>query len=626
MKIGIIDADLLDNGTRHPNLALMKLSGYHKSIGNDVSLLHNYNDLSDYDVVHVSKVFSFTKVPASIYEANNVVLGGTGFYEDGGEPLRDEIEHYMPDYTLYDEFIDWQLSLGKRKTSYSDYMNYSIGFTSRGCFRKCEFCVNKKYDRAIRHSYIDEFLDNDKPYIYLWDDNFLAFSGWREVLDELIATNKPFQFRQGLDIRLMTEEKAKVLSNVKYHGDYIFAFDHISDREMIEKKLKLWKKYTAKTTKLYVLCAYESQDVNDVVSVFERVKILMKYGCLPYIMRYEDYKGSEMEPMYVQLARWCNQPNFFKKKSFRQFCIANQDYHKTQSTNCAAYQAMLDFEAKYPEVAAKYFDMRYEDINEYMSSFGYGRKYAHKNDCDLCHQEQKKWLDAYHGLLDEEEVIRKYFIQEMDLQCLTLPNGACSEVDKKEIVKWFINLLENTKFDSIIRIIKDQTFMNIMPANIPQISKVEDAIFETVRILHGIGEHTTYSELGYYLDGKNKKDVARKKYGENHSKLATLLDLVEISEVDHKYKITTSLLGESYITLDDERKKALVSKLMLRIPMLQHMFRDSLEKEVMIEDYMICLSETTLNRRKGDIYKLVRYAKKNVSEDEMYMFNNIGRL
>lgn len=378
MNIGIVDADLLDNGTRHPNLALMKISGYYKGVGHDVELITKYENISNYDKVYISKVFTFTEIPEWVLSLPNIEIGGTGFFEDGGKSLPDEIEHHMPDYKLYENYIEGQIKQGKSKKRFSDYLNYSIGFASRGCFRKCEFCVNKKYEKAIKHSPINEFVNPERPYIYLWDDNFLAYSGWEKVLDELEAIGKPFQFRQGLDIRLMTDKIAKRLANTRYKGDFMFAFDHIEDRELIEKKLSLWKRYSTKTTKLYVLCAYESQDEADIIRTFERIKILMKYGCLPYIMRYEDYKNSELKTFYTQIARWCNQPQFFKKKSFRQFCEANQDYHKNPNTLCATYKAMMNFEKKYPETAKKYFDLRFDEENEYSTTLGHGRKYNHK--------------------------------------------------------------------------------------------------------------------------------------------------------------------------------------------------------------------------------------------------------
>lgn len=365
LKIGIIDADLIDKGTRHPNIALMKISAYNKERGHSVKLLETYASLDSYDRVYISKVFTYTNVPNGVTSLKNVIIGGTGFFKNGGENLPYEIEHHMPDYSLYKDFVDNEIKNGRKRNSVSDYLDYSIGFATRGCFRKCEFCVNKKYDKAFKHSNVSEFVNNEKPYIYLWDDNFLAYKGWEEILDELEKTNKPFQFRQGLDIRLLNERSAKRIANTRYHGDFIFAFDHIEDRDLIERKLKLWRRCSSKTTKLYVLCAYESQDESDIVKTFERIKILMKYGCLPYIMRYEEYKNCELQSFYTQIARWCNQPQFFKKKSFRQFCEANQDYHKNPKTVCASYKAMLDFEATYPDIAMKYFDLRFDEENKY---------------------------------------------------------------------------------------------------------------------------------------------------------------------------------------------------------------------------------------------------------------------
>lgn len=363
MNIGIIDADLLDHGTRHPNLALMKISGFMKAQGYNVQLLFDYNNLDNYDEIYMSKVFNFTQIPIDVNDYENLKIGGTGFFEDGGEDLPFEIEHSMPDYNLYNTFIAKEIERGIKPQKFSDYIDYSIGFTTRGCFRKCSFCVNKKYNKVFEHSPVSEFLDPSRKYLYLWDDNFLAYENWREVLDQIEETKKPFQFRQGLDIRLMNEEKAKRLSKMKYNGDFIFAFDHLKDKEIIEKNLRLWRKYSKKTTKLYVLCAHESQDEKDIRSVFERIIILMKHRCLPYIMRYESYEQSEFKGMYINLARWCNQPNFFKKMSFRQFCEANQEKVKTKN-KCATMRYMDDFESKHPEIAKQYFDLRFEDIVE----------------------------------------------------------------------------------------------------------------------------------------------------------------------------------------------------------------------------------------------------------------------
>ena len=366
--IGIIDADLLDNGTRHPNLALLKLSGYHKEHGDSVHLIESYDDIlygngaDKYDQIYLARVFDFTKIPFDVKSIPNLKYGGTGFFfepylENGIHMLPNDIEHHMPDYHLYDEFIGKEISRGIKANRFTDYQEYSIGFATRGCFRHCPFCVNRTYKKAFRHSKITEFFDKTRKYIYLWDDNILAYEKWYEVFDELEATGRRFQFRQGMDIRLMDDEKAKRLSNVKYIGDYIFAFDNIKERAEIERGLTCWQKYNHRVPKLYVLCGFHSQDARDIENTFERIKILMQHQCLPYIMRHEYYLKSKYKGTYINLARWCNQPNFFKKKSYREYCEENGE-------NSSTMRYLKEFEHDYPDIAAKYYDLRYDSFSK----------------------------------------------------------------------------------------------------------------------------------------------------------------------------------------------------------------------------------------------------------------------
>ena len=368
LNIGIIDADLLcDKNHRFPNLALMKISAYHKYRRSDkVTLLMNYNDIEKYDMVYISKVFDYTEIPIDIMKYDNLYYGGTGFYYELMPDLPDFMEHMKPDYILYHSWIGDMMREGAKRKEFEYYLDYSIGFMTRGCFRKCEFCVNKKYDKVQLHSPVKEFLDEDKPYICLLDDNLFGYPKWKDIIEELVTTKKSFQFKQGLDLRLMTDDKAKTMSNVKYKGDYIFAFDDIMDRDLIEEKLTLWRKYNTKTTKLYVLVAYGSQGIGDIHSMFERIKILMKYQCLPYIMRYKDYKDSEFYGTYVNVARWCNQPSQFKKRSYREWCQANVEVN---GENCSSNRYMKDLEEKYPDVAEKYYDLKFADFGKVITQY-----------------------------------------------------------------------------------------------------------------------------------------------------------------------------------------------------------------------------------------------------------------
>ena len=368
MRIGIVDADLISRKKhRFPNLACMKISAYYKGRGDDVSLLRSYNEIENYDKVFVSKVFSETPVPDGVMELPQVECGGTGFYYKNAPPLPPEIEHIMPDYHLYDEFVFELLESGVDRPALKYFLDYSIGYTTRGCIRGCTFCVNECSRASVLHSPVEEFLDPERKYICLLDDNVLACKDWRSIFDQLNATGKRFQYKQGMDERLLTDEKCEVIFNSNWIGDYIFAFDNIADRRLVERKLQLMRHHTEIIPKFYVFCGFNHDEPDtypagfwekDIRDVFERIKVLMSYKALPYIMRYPDYKKSPYCGMYNTIARWVNQPSFVKKKSFREFVL------NTPGQNKAAPRYMAEFEQHHPEIAAEYFDMKWSDFNE----------------------------------------------------------------------------------------------------------------------------------------------------------------------------------------------------------------------------------------------------------------------
>jgi hypothetical protein len=352
-NIAIVDADFIGGGNnRFPNLACMKMSAYHKQKQIEVTLLEEQVDLSKYDTIYVSKVFSKSIMPQWLEFRSNVICGGTGFFYDKSPQLPAEVEHCMPDYGLYD-------SLNVDNEYFHDY---SIGFATRHCFRRCEFCVNKNYTKVERNSPIVEFFDERRKHICLLDDNILGYSEWRVVFDELKDTGRYFQFKQGMDIRLMTESKAYIISTAKYRGDFIFAFDNIQERSIVEEKLTLWRKYNDRNTKLYVLCAYdrsgkydESFWINDIEDTLERITILMEHSCMPYLMRYDKYEDSPFAGLYIELARWCNQPSHFKKMSFEEFCLVDMTRKQTP-------KRFKEFATTHSEIASKYFHRKYKPI------------------------------------------------------------------------------------------------------------------------------------------------------------------------------------------------------------------------------------------------------------------------
>ena len=181
MKIGLIDVD----SHNFPNLALMKISTYHKSNGDDVDW---WNGLLYYDKVYMSKVFDATYTNDMNYciNADEVVIGGTGY--DLKNKLPQIIEHQMPDYELYNI----------KKTAY--------GFLTRGCPRNCSFCIVSKKEGLISNqvSELNEFWNGQKE-IKLLDPNILACKNVIYLLNQLILSNALVDFTQGLDITSTAE-------------------------------------------------------------------------------------------------------------------------------------------------------------------------------------------------------------------------------------------------------------------------------------------------------------------------------------------------------------------------------------------------------------------------------------
>lgn len=336
MEVAVIDADLIGRKKhRFPNLTCMKISGYYKSLGAQVILKTDYDNLPNFDKVFIAKVFSDTPVPdGNILKFPNVEYGGTGFFYDKSKPLPPEIEHHMPDYTLYN---DWLAQVDDGSTKFKAYKYYSIGFLTRGCFRHCPFCVNRKSNKVVKHSPLTEFLDPARPKICLLDDIFFGYDGWKPALQELIDTGKKFTFKQGLDIRLLDEQKAQLLFSARYDGDFIFAFDDVRDTPLIEQKLKLIRRFTNKRVKFYVLCGYDRRGKydsdfwrKDIGDTFKRIELLERYDALPFIMRHENYKLSPFYGMYITLAEYCNMPQIFYKMSFEEFVYARSNIKSRQ--------------------------------------------------------------------------------------------------------------------------------------------------------------------------------------------------------------------------------------------------------------------------------------------------------
>jgi len=290
VRVGLIAVD-----GKYPNLALMKLSAWHKAQGHHVDWYTPIEAaIEPFDKVYASKIFTFT--PDYAYMPEGVELGGTGY--NSAVQLPDEVEHMTPDYSLYG-------------------IDYSLGFTSRGCSRKCSFCVVPKKEGSIReHSQLSEFVRHRT--VVLQDNNFLASRLSEDKLAEMIEKKLDVDFNQGLDIRLMNVRFADLLARLK-PKKLRFAWDYVDMESEFRRGIDLLKSAGYRVDRhhvqTYVLCNYNTEFKEDM----HRVQVLRSLDIAPFAMIYN--KASA--PRFMrEFASWCNQPQQFNKHSFNSFLVS----------------------------------------------------------------------------------------------------------------------------------------------------------------------------------------------------------------------------------------------------------------------------------------------------------------
>lgn len=303
-KIGIIDVD----GHNFPNLALMRISSWHKAQGDTVDWW--WSDLEHYDIVYKSKVFSdaYSKDFPDPINADKVIKGGTGyqihlkngkeFYDrETDRQLPEEIEKMFPDYSIYPQY------------------DFAVAMTSRGCPRGCDFCHVKDKEGRICHKVADvsDFY-NGQELINVCDPNITACPDKRDLFAQYRETGAIIDFNQGLDIRLLNDADIEDINHMRLKTLH-FAWDKPNDD--LKPKFETFAQNFRRKNNIgmvYILTNYNSTMAENLY----RIYTVRDLGYDPYVMVYDKPHA----PKQIRhLQRWCNNKIIFKScHKFEDYC------------------------------------------------------------------------------------------------------------------------------------------------------------------------------------------------------------------------------------------------------------------------------------------------------------------
>ena len=280
MKIGLVDVD----NKNFPNLALMKISAWHKQKGDQVEFV---KDTGWYDTVYKSKVFTFTPdIKISCVINGETIIGGTGY--NIKSKLPEEIDQIIPDYSLYN-------------------CEHAYGFITRGCPNKCEWCIVPEKEGTIKpYSSIHHFI-GDKKTAIIMDNNILASDYGIRQIEEIIRLGIKVDFNQGLDSRLIDDAMAKLLSKVKWLHPVRLECENAASFNALHKAVEALRWRNVRPSRYFVYTL-----VKDVDEAMDRVKRIKGIYCEPFCQPYRNFKTNE-EPTKEQkrFSRWVNITSIF---------------------------------------------------------------------------------------------------------------------------------------------------------------------------------------------------------------------------------------------------------------------------------------------------------------------------
>lgn len=294
MEVGLIDVD----GHNFPNLALMRLSAYHKANGDSVEM---WDGFKHYDRVYMSKVFTFSPDMDTCINADEIITGGTGYKDYGALP--NEVERMRPDYSLYPA---WKPA---------------IGFLTRGCIRNCPWCIVPKKEGIIRPAATwEEIKRPSSRDIVFMDNNVLAHDHGLDQIDRMGRENIRVDFNQGLDARLITAQTAKMLARLKWIRHIRMSCDTSAMLPVIAQATAYLREAGVSPWRFwcYVL-------VQDVAEAHDRVLALDAMGVTTFAQPYRDYEGGEPTAEQRRFARWVNNKALFKSCDYHDLIGGRND-------------------------------------------------------------------------------------------------------------------------------------------------------------------------------------------------------------------------------------------------------------------------------------------------------------
>lgn len=294
MNIGLIAVD-----SNYPNLALMKISAWHKGQGDSVEW---YNPFDEYDIVYMSKIFSFTPHYGQwITNTKQIRKGGTGY--DLYSVLPEEMEFVTPDYSLYPS-ID-------NKTAY--------GFLTRGCPNKCKWCVVPRKEGNIRpYMDVDDVAVDGRTNLILMDNNILACDYGLEQVQKIIDRGYRVDFNQALDARLVTDDIAKLLAKVRWLDVIRFGCDTPRQIEECEEAMKMIDSYR-KNPATYLMYTMIGDDFDEVLKRLSYWRSFKRVRVVAQPFRDVDNPHQVIPQWQKDMARWSMRRELYTSCDFKDF-------------------------------------------------------------------------------------------------------------------------------------------------------------------------------------------------------------------------------------------------------------------------------------------------------------------